>query len=358
MEITLATPSLLPNVGGPAYSVAAIGKNLSLVGEPPVFLTRVRDRSATSSPPAVLSRLAASDIVHNFGVWTPFNHLISVVSRRLGRPLVACPMGMLEPWCLAHKPLRKRIALTAYQRRDLDRSAVIHSTAVSESQNLRALGLQAPIVVIPHGVDLPEQVPARPQREVGSERTVLFLSRVHEKKGLLELVEAWARIRPDKWRVVIAGPDDGGHRAKVEASIRAHKLDSSFSFVGPVAGEAKRRLFSDADLFVLPTYSENFGIVVPEALAYGLPVLTTTGAPWGELLETNSGWWIEPGVQPLVTALEQALRTPSEELQQMGARGRAMVTARYSWRTIIELHLELYKWLLYGGRAPQSLHLL
>jgi glycosyltransferase involved in cell wall biosynthesis len=353
MRIILATPILHPRAGGPAYSVTAIGRNLEASGMTPLYLTGWLSRAFRPRVPS-LQDLAKTDLVHNFGLWTTFNHTVSWLARVSNRPLIYCPMGTLEPWSLAHKRRRKRLGLRVYQRRDLDASSVLHATAESEANHFRALGLRAPIAVIPHGVDFPEVLPRGAKKGDGRHpsRVALFMSRLHPKKGLLELVEAWARLRPDGWRMVIAGPDEGGHRHHVEAAIATHRLGACFEFTGSVHGDRKSQLLRDADVFVLPTHSENFGLVVPEALAHGTPVITTTGAPWREIAETRSGWWVEPGVEPLIKALAAAFSAPPHELRAMGERGRAMVKERYGWDAIIRRHIELYHWVLDGGPRP------
>jgi glycosyltransferase involved in cell wall biosynthesis len=196
---------------------------------------------------------------------------------------------MLEPWALAQRARRKRLALRFYQRGDLARSAAVHETAPAEVESVRALDVRAHIALILHGVDVPADI-ASSQSQQGSDKlTMLFLSLVHPKKGLLDLVEAWSRL-PEHWRLIIAGPDEGGHRAQVESAVSRAGLEGRCLFTGPVGHEEKARLFGSADLIVLPTYSENFGI--SEALARGTPVLTTQVTPWSELVQTDSGWWI------------------------------------------------------------------
>ncbi len=352
MRILLATPSIRREVGGPSYSVASIDTFLQLVGFETAVLTR-RGRGGVSM--SALGHDSVFDhvnLVHNFGTWTLFNHQVSVRARKRRIPQVFCPMGMLEPWALSQKNFKKRNALQIYQRRDIAHSAAVHATAYSEARNLRALGVSVPIAVIPHGMDVPARLPGRSPDQRPATRTVLFMSRIHPKKGLIELVEAWAQVRPHDCRIVIAGPDQDGYQTIVEQAVRAKGLQDVFTFTGPVFGDQKAELFAQADLFVLPTYSENFGLVIAEALAHSIPVITTTGAPWEELKEFDCGWWIPPAATSLTCALAEALSLPSLALAEMGARGRTLIETRYAWSAIIEQHKLLYDWVLGGGQTP------
>jgi glycosyltransferase involved in cell wall biosynthesis len=353
MKLLLATPFRYdPHMGGPAHTVAQIGRGLSQAGLDARLLTGDSRRFPPPGEKTSPADLARVDVVHNFGLWTAFNHAVSRAARLFRRPLVLAPLGMLEPWALGQRARRKRLALRLYQRADLARSSAVHATAFAEVDNVRAVGVRTPIALIPHGVDVPADIDALKPRQGSDKLTMLFLSRLHPKKGLLDLVEAWSRLRPEQWRVIIAGPDEGGHRAQVESAVKRAGLESCWSFTGPVNHEEKSRLLAGADLFVLPTYSENFGLVVPEALGHGTPVLTTQGTPWSELVHTNSGWWIEPGAAALTAALERILSLKRDDLRAMGERGRRLVLERYSWDAIISQHVELYRWLGRGGSKP------
>ena len=184
------------------------------------------------------------------------------------------------------------------------------------------------------------------------EITFLSLSRIHPKKGLLELVEACARLKDKNWRVIIAGIDSNGYQAIVEDAVNKANLQQKFSFVGPVYGEQKTALFAKANVFVLPTHSENFGLVIAEALAHGLPVITTTGAPWAELNTESCGWRIPTGVDALEEALVKAISMPKFKLIEMGLRGRKLIEDRYKWPPIIQKHNALYQWILGTGQRP------
>lgn len=134
--------------------------------------------------------------------------------------------------------------------------------------------------MVPNGIDvalLKNGCLPKVQQVARQQRVALFLSRIHKKKGLINLLQAWAKIDPKGWLLRLAGPDEAGHLTEILDAIRAFGLTDSVQYVGSVSGEAKQRFYREADLFVLPSYSENFGVVVAEALAHGLPVITTRG---------------------------------------------------------------------------------
>lgn len=293
------------------------------------------------------------DLLHDHGIWMPCNHLVAITARRFGIPLVLHPHGMLEPWALQHRGWKKRLALWLYQRRDLETAALFFATAEQEAESIRKLGLRQPIAVIPNGVKLPVLQPNRAldERAQPGPRTALFLSRIHPKKGLLNLIDAWGRVRPANWRLCLAGPDEGGHLAEVMRRVKLLDLETSVEYVGAVEGDTKAALFTKAELFVLPTFSENFGVVVAEALAYGVPVITTHGTPWQGLVTRGCGWWIDPSVEALVETLREALALDAATLQQMGMKGHAYAH-EFDWTSIAQQTVEVYRWVLGQGEKP------
>ena len=294
-------------------------------------------------------------VVHDNGIWLPVNHIVASATQAAGVPRVVSTHGMLQPWALGHRSWKKQLAWYGYQRRDLHRARVLHATAEGEAERLRQMDFNQSIVVVPNGIEMPTtDSPVETPQKPNTRRTCLFLSRVHKVKGLVNLVDAWAQVRPAGWQVVIAGPDEDGHTNEIKARVAEHQLGDVFSFVGPVEGEAKDTLFRTADLFVLPSFSENFGIVVAEALSYRVPVITTRGTPWAEL-ETNAcGWWVDVGVEPLTEALREALATSPAEREAMGARGRALILDQYTWPQVARDMAAVYKWVLTGGPPPPS----
>lgn len=283
------------------------------------------------------------ELIHLHGMWSPYLAIAALVAHFKRIPFIISPHGCLEPWALSYKKNKKYLALKTYQGVVLRSASMFVATANQEAQSIRSLGYRQPIAVIPNGVDVDLLV--KPDLSVGL-KTILFLSRIHPIKGLLDLVEAWAISRQPGWRIVIAGGDVGGYREIVEALIQAKGLQSDFEFTGFIDGKRKQACFDAATLFILPTYSENFGIAIAEALANELPVITTTGAPWNDLVEHRCGWWVAAGVRGVTDALIAAMACSPDELRAMGKRGRELVINKYSWSQIGATGLEVSNWLL------------
>lgn len=364
MKVFLATASLRPSYGGPAFSVSRLATNLAEAGVEVAIWAA--DQSAESTPllpisssvrrllgteMMALEQFGNPDILHDNGIWLPHNHRLAQLTARRKIPRVVSTRGMLEPWALNHKRWKKQVAWWLYQRSDLQRARCHHVTAEFEARNVERLGLGVPLCVIGNGVDVPE-LHSRfrdNNRKSSDTKTALYLGRIHPKKGLLMLVEAWARVRPDGWILQIVGPDEARHRMQVERAVTTAGLNEVVHFSGPIEGANKSKTFFNADLFVLPTYSENFGIVIAEALAHGVPVLTTTGAPWSMLMDHGCGWWVNPTVDDIASGLRQATSEKKQTLQEMGKSGRKWVEAEFGWQRITKAFLTTYDELISKG---------
>ncbi len=264
--------------------------------------------------------------------------------------LVASPRGTLAPWALRQGRWRKRLMWWSGQARTLRRAACLHATGEAECENIRNAGLSAPVALIPNGVDMPEKTTAKSS---GRPRRLLFLGRIHPVKGVDVLLRAWRQVqdRFSDWQLHIVGPGEGGYREQ----IRRLGLElgvERVSFPGPAYGQAKSAAFHAADLFVLPSHTENFGMAVAEALAHGVPAIVSRNAPWTGLATHGCGWWIEAGPEPLVDCLRQALALPAAELERRGNEGRAWMERDFSWNRIGEMMRDTYHWLLTSEAAP------
>ena len=248
------------------------------------------------------------DLIHIHGLWEPILHKVARWAARNRVPIVWSPHGMLTLWAMNNKKLKKRLAWWLYQRWDLKKSAFIHATAVSELEDVRRMGLENRVLVAPLGVNIDGHVER--QARADGKKVLLFVSRVQRKKGLENLVKAWARLSTElksRWVVRIVGPDQEGHTEELKVLCAELSVDNDFEFIGPRYGEKLQQEYADADLFVLPTHSENFGSVVIEALAHCVPVICTKGAPWKELETHKCGWWIDIGVESLAVALKESM---------------------------------------------------
>jgi glycosyltransferase involved in cell wall biosynthesis len=384
MNVMHTIPSLIPESGGPARSVTGLCTALARVQNEVHLLsldvgnryskpiTPIASLVKTTFVPNLLAiglrqlwapqfrntlqelvRRESIELIHDHCIWLPTNMAVTAVARRSKVPFVVSLRGMLEPWAMQYSRHKKQIMWHLYQRRNLEAATLLHATAESEAVHLRQLGLRKPIAIIPNGVDLPEQTKRKP-KEASQPQTILFLSRIHPKKGLFNLIEALRQLPMTGWQVLIAGPDEQGHQAEVAAAAGSAGLQHIVHFVGPVDDDDKWDLYRSADLFVLPTYSENFGIVIAEALASGVPVITTTGTPWQELRTHQCGWWIEPKVEPLRAAIREAFALSDEQRVEMGQRGRNLVESKYSWAAIAAQMSAVYQWILGRGSLPKS----
>jgi glycosyltransferase involved in cell wall biosynthesis len=293
--------------------------------------------------------VAGPCIAHDHGIWLPTNVLAARVARRAQVPFVVSPHGMLEPWSLGRRALKKRLAWHAYQRPLLRSAVAFHATSEDELRSLRTLGFGQPIAVIPHGVDAPPRPLARP---TGETRTALFLGRLHPVKGIETLLRAWAALRPSGWRLIVAGPDQGGFGPRMRALSGALGLGGCVTFPGEVDDAGKWTLFERADLFVLPSHTENFGMVVGEALLAGLPVVTTEHTPWRWIESDSCGWCVAPRLEAITAALRDSTSRSPADLAAMGERGRQAAQQRCSWPIAARAMAAFYAWLLGRGRRP------
>ena len=277
------------------------------------------------------------DLVHIHGIWNPFLSCVASVSRSLRIPYVVATRGMLEPWSLKQKAFKKKLAWLAYQKRDLLKAHGVHVTAESERRSLRDLGLENEFVV-PNGVDLPILKPV-----VRRKKVVLFLSRIHPKKGLDILLDAWAKLNAPGWILRIVGPGESAYRESLDSKIQELGIAETVEILDEVDDTQKWEHYQRASIFVLPTHSENFGIVVAEALAAEVPVITTTGTPWTELDSKGCGWCIELSEENLLTALTASLEMGDDDRMKMGVAGRRYVESNFSWEHVSKMMANKYR---------------
>jgi glycosyltransferase involved in cell wall biosynthesis len=283
------------------------------------------------------------DVVHCNCCWMPASAFTQKWAQEKGYKVVLTPHGMLEPWIMQRHYYSKKVpALWLYQRRAVKDADMLHATAESEKEHLLQLGWNDKIMIVPNGIDVESIQMKSSWKRTGN---ILFLSRVHPKKGINYLIEALAQLGGDYY-CIIAGEGDTSYIEELKRLAGKLGVAERVCFIGGVYGDEKWNWFRRADVFVLPTHSENFGIVVAEALACGTPVITTVGTPWEELNTSHCGWWTEIGTEPTLAALRSFADCTEQELEQMGRYGRRLVEEKYSSKAEAEGMVEMYKKLL------------
>lgn len=292
------------------------------------------------------------DLIHGQSIWEPLFHQMRIVADSYNIPYMLTPRGTLEPWSLDNRKWKKRIARWLYQDKDLRHCACIYTTADMEAMHVRQLGFSNPICVIPNGIEI-DDYPCRTNAEI-VQKQLLFLSRIHPKKGIELLLNAWKRIQPlfPDWNLKIVGNGESDYIDSLKCRVLDLGIKDSVEICPPVFGKEKHNLYCLSSLFVLPTYSENFGMVIAEALACGLPVVTTKNTPWELLNETKTGWCIDLSEDILCDTLKEAMSMPKETLYDMGQKGSIMVSENFDYRSVAIKNKQLYEWILKGGTTP------
>lgn len=283
------------------------------------------------------------EFIHVHGLWTPWLHRAQAWARRERIPVVLSPHGMLAPWAMAHKRWKKMLPWALYQRADVRRAALIHTTAEQETRWVRALGFGNPVAEVPLGTDLP----AEPAPHDGPVKNLLFVGRIYPVKGLDLLLKAWSLAKGllEDWHLLLVGPDQAGHMAELERLAVSLGLTTrrgsaegvgaaDVTFTGPLYGPEKDVAYRMARGLILPSYTENFGGVVIDALAFSLPVLTSAATPWRHLEAARCGQTFDLDPEALVEALAVFTARTDAERREAGLLGRALVERDYTWEAV------------------------
>jgi poly(glycerol-phosphate) alpha-glucosyltransferase len=273
---------------------------------------------------------------------------------------------MLDPWAVRNAAWKKRIAATLYENAHLKKAPCLHALCRSEARAIRDFGLKNPICVLPNGVEIPQTSCSEPPPWDSSlpagANVLLYLGRIHPKKGLRELVMAWQKAIKSRgigseWFLVIAGWDQGGHENELKSLVSELGVADRILFVGPQFDVEKQQTFARAQAFILPSFSEGLPMVVLEAMAHALPVLMTPYCNLPEVFKAGAAFRIEPEVAPIAGTLGELGDMTEEERKNIGKKGLQLVSERFTWGRIAQEMRSVYGWLLEGGEVPHCVRL-
>lgn len=300
--------------------------------------------------PILYDAISEVDIVHIHAIWEEIQHQAARIARKLQKPYIFRPCGMLDPWSLSQGKLKKKIYMALRLRKNLNSAAALHFTTQTEADLVKPLQLTPQTIIEPNGVHLDEfeVLPARgtfrsryPQ--IGDSPTIIFLSRIHYKKGLDLLVPAFAQLPQKNAFLVIAGPDSDGYGQEVRKLIEYHGIGERVIFAGMLYGTDRVAALADADLFCLPSYQENFGIAVAEALAAGTPVVISDQVNLqSDVLAASVGGVVPCNIDALSKELDRWL-ADNDLRHHASTAARAFVWQRYDWRQIAQRWLGHYQ---------------
>jgi glycosyltransferase involved in cell wall biosynthesis len=293
---------------------------------------------------ALRRELSAYDIVHIHSMYLFTSWVAAHYARKYNIPYIVRPHGTLDPYIFKRHRLRKSILELLFEKRNFANAAAVHFTAREEMELARSTGFQFKGAVVPLGVNVGALYPLR-DRTPKPKKSILFLGRLNVKKGLDLLAEAFGTLARSRnnLELIVAGPDEHNYEFQVKRWLIKEGVDGNCIFAGMLTGENKLSALQSADIFVLPSYSENFGIAVVEAMAVGLPVVISDRVNiWREIAEAGAGLVVRCDVGELTRALSTLL--DDQELRlSMGERGRQLVERSFTWQVTAREMADLYE---------------
>ena len=376
MKILYVLSGLSLRSGGPSRSVPLMAKGLSEVGVDVTILTfkssdmNIDALDGTSITLKILEKKTCAsviekyilennfDLIHLQSIWEICYHTVARIAQKHNIPYVVSPRGMLDKWSLAHKKWKKKLAWWLYQRRDVKRARCICTSSINEAANVRNLGIDVPIEILPNGI---ETAGYTCRQSIASiKKHVLYLGRLHRQKGIDLLIDAWNNIVKsgymNDWQLIIVGNGEEAYISSLKQRLSTLNIESSTEIRPPAFGDAKIALYKESALYCLPSYSESFGMSIAEAMSCGVPVITTTNCPWEFLNETKTGWCVELSVENLEKSLREAMSMNPTELYDMGQKASKLIYENFDYRNVTRKTFKLYEWLLNGGEKPEFIY--
>lgn len=296
------------------------------------------------------------DLYHSNGLWLDINHATCSIARKFGKPCVLSLHGMLYPQALERSAWKKKLMLLLGHRSDIMHSTCIHATCVQEMEHYRRMGFRNPVAVIPNPFPIPAYI-HEIKRSCGRFR-IGYLGRLHPYKNVDRLIDAWAKIEvlADQGELLIMGTGESDYVQQLKNQAKRLQI-KNIHFTGEISGRQKFEYLASLTALCLPSRSENFGMVVPEALITGTPVIATDTSPWEDLNTYHCGWWCSNSMESLSNCLEKIFWMDKSKLLQMGENGKILVLKKYSSSILSQKMQMVYSWILNKSTPPSFVNL-
>ena len=344
------------------YNEVVKKANLDWLSFPYNFIKKIRYSKALKNYLMDVVKKEKNIILHTHNLWNNIPYLSFSLAKKYKIPYISSIRGALYPWSLNQGSFQKKIAWILFQKKILNKSSCIHVTNVSELEAVRNLGISSPIALVPNGINLDEFKTMNSKNvskvNLGLEENknyILFLSRIHPKKGLEYLVRSWIKISKKylNWDLLIVGPVyEEKYYKDLQNELSKNNLSKRVHFTGMLREKKRIDCYSASSLFVLPSHTENFGIAIAEAMAAKLPVITSRGTPWQEIEEYDAGWWVDLDWENIDKALAEALFCDGNILKKKGLNGFNLIQ-KYDWKFQAQKMKKVYEWLLGNEEKPE-----
>ncbi|MDD7986904.1 glycosyltransferase [Lentisphaera marina] len=377
MKIAQLTPSLSNAGGGVSKVVIELASNLKnntdvfihLFSSDKPCLNEVHIQHHFSKPHGpksfsfsneLTSQLLnfSPDLIHLHGIWM-YHQLASFLwQKKTNKAVIISPHGMLDSWAIQNSKWKKWLISKLFANRSLQAANCIHALCEAEYLAIRNYGITAPVCIIPNAVDLPkassyQQAPWNQNNK----KTCLYLGRIHPKKGLINLINAWDKKLLENWQLIIAGWSENDHEQEIKDLIKSRSLQTEIILIGAVFDKDKQAAYQNADAFILPSYSEGLPMTILEAWSYKLPVLMTEACNLPEGFENNCAIKIAPSTSSIEKGLNELASMSPQELNSMGEKSFKLVKERFTWTSVSSTFHSVYKWCINGKNIPDCVRL-
>lgn len=300
-------------------------------------------------------KLDNNSIIHLHSLWMYPSVLLIGLKRKHSFKKIISPHGMLDKWALNNSKFKKKISLFLFEKKNIRTADCIHALCYQEYLDIRKISSKVPVAIIPNGINMPI---SKNENNRPSNKNILFLARLHPKKGLDNLIEAWEKTNTENWNLIIVGPDEGGYEEKINKKNKFLKEGKNkIQLIKGAFGKEKEELYKAASIFILPSFSEGLPMTILEAWSYKLPVLMTKECNLEVGFNEKAAFQIEPTIQSIKSGIEKCINLPTTELEKMGYNGYKLVERDYTWEEVSKKMIKTYEWLLNGNNKPNFIRL-